>query len=178
MSTHIERFDRSPPPRLPRKSRPAPSEGVLIELDTFFNRSTGRSSIETSHYPYLFMSTLAPDTDTQLRMLDLGYDDEIEERPVNRKADEVRKQSIRKMSMHRHSSASLKEAVIPIPPQTLQIVPPAPVIESEYFPWSAEVDKNIHCFEYLLELEKEEEGWSKRVDKPSASISIKLVRST
>lgn len=175
MSTHIERFDRCPAPRLPRKSRPAPSEGVVIELDTFFNRSTGRSSIETSNYPYLFVSTLAPDTDTQLRMLDLGYDDEIEERPVNRKADEVRTQSFRKMSMHRHSSASLKEALLPTSPQLFQITPPAPPIESPYFPWSAEVDKNIHCFEYLLELEKEEEGWSKRVDKPSACISIKLV---
>ena len=174
MSTHIERFDRHPPLRPSRKSRAAPTDGVLIELDTFFDRSSGQSSIETSHYPYLFLSTLAPDTDTHLRMLDLGYDEEIEERPVNRKADECRTLNIRKMSMHRNSSVSLKESAASLALEAPSIAP----VETNYFPWSAEIDRNLHSFEYLLELEKEEEGWSKRVDKPFASISIKLVPTT
>ena len=149
----------------------SPPDSITIELDTFVDRSSSHSSIETTPYPYFFVSTLAPDTDTQLRMLDLGYDEDIEERPVNRKADLFRTFAIRKMSQRRSSSASIKETAAVVTQQIESGVGS----EGEYFPWSGEVEKNKENFEYLLELEKEEEGWSRRVDKPGATIAIKLV---
>lgn len=182
-SQYVERFDREPRSKVrsSRRVKPSQCDDIVIELDTMFDRSTEQSTIQTSGFPFLFLGTLAPDLDAHLRMMDLGFDDEVEERPVNRKADEYRTIAIRKMSRLASSSSIQKEDLLPIQtePIPLQPVPPpdppAKPPESEYREWSEEVAKNLNNFQYLLELELEEEGWSKRVQKSFATIALKIV---